>query len=168
MLVKTKFPAPYRSLLFCVLFLSWVTGSGFYILSNWFTVEGDFGLEKHPWQFPVLMVHGASAFLMMIVFGALLIPHFISSWKMNRMRILGSILFASISFQIFTAYLLYYLANEEWRLWVSNSHALVGFILPFQLMLHIFLGIYLRRKRRLYILKVWFFSGFKKETNKIL
>lgn len=153
MLVKTKFPAPYRTILFTVLFLSWTTGTAFYVLSHWFNVEGDFGIEKHPWQFPVLMVHGASAFLMMIAFGAFLVPHFISSWKMNRMRILGSVLFTSVSFQILTAYLLYYLANEDWRLWASNSHALVGFILPFQLIFHIFYGIYLRKKKRVFIKK---------------
>ncbi len=100
-------------------------------------VEGDYGLVKHPWQFPVLQTHGAAAFLMMVSFGFVLGSHLPRSWKTKKKRKTGLLLIALPSFLIISAYLLYYLSDEKVRDWVEYAHLAVGFMLPFILALHI-------------------------------
>lgn len=139
--ITFKIPFNFRVALFSLLTASWVSGVVFYILHRWFVIEGEFGPEKHSWQQPVLMIHGASAFLMMICYGALLFAHVPSSWKLNRLRYLGISLVVAFAFQIITAYLLYYLSNEDVREIVANMHAFNGLLIPFLLTTHIVVGI---------------------------
>lgn len=139
--ITFKIPQKIQKLLFTLVGTSWFTGILFFVLKTWFIVEGEFGPEKHPWQFPTLMIHAASAFLIMILYGALLITHVPSSWKLNRMRVLGISLITVVAFQIISAYLLYYLANEQIRDIVEYLHLGAGFTLPFILTAHIIIGV---------------------------
>jgi len=143
--ITVIFPKLYRNGLFTVLAASWTTGIIFFILSRYITVPGDFGPEKHPWQYPVLQIHGAAAFFMMMAFGSIIATHIPMTWKLQRLRKLGLTMAAAIGLQIVSAYFLYYLANEDWRAWVANSHAALGVSLPLLLASHIVVG---RRSRR--------------------
>ncbi|OUR71845.1 hypothetical protein A9Q78_08495 [Methylophaga sp. 41_12_T18] len=147
-MIKAKFSNFYRRTLYALFTVSWVTGTAFFSLSRWFMVEGDFGPEKHPWQFPVLMAHGASAFLVMFFFGFIMASHVPITWKLKQIRTIGIILVSCVAFQMLSAYLLYYLANEEIRDVVANLHALIGFLLPLVLTIHIIHALRLRRKAK--------------------
>ena len=147
-MIKAKFSNFYRRTLYALFTVSWVTGTAFFSLSRWFMVEGDFGPEKHPWQFPVLMAHGASAFLVMFFFGFIMASHVPITWKLKQIRTIGIILVSCVVFQMISAYLLYYLANEEIRDVVANLHALIGFLLPVVLTIHIIHALRIRRKAK--------------------
>lgn len=136
-MVKVKISKPYKRWLYGLLTLSWASGVTFFILHTWFMVEGDYGLVKHPWQFPALQIHGAAAFLMMISFGFLLGTHVSYGWKVKPKRKLGITLVSIISFQIITAYILYYIAQDNPRIIVAYAHLAVGFTFPIVLSLHI-------------------------------
>jgi hypothetical protein len=136
-MVKVKIPKPYRRWLYGLLALSWISGVTFFVLHTWFMVEGDYGLVKHPWQFPALQIHGAAAFFMMISFGFLLGSHVPHSWKQKPKRKLGIALVAIASFQIITAYILYYIAQDDPRLIIAYMHLAVGFMFPIILLLHV-------------------------------
>lgn len=133
--------------LFAVLSTSWCTGITFFVLNRWFVVEGDFGPEKHPWQFNVLKIHGAAAFLMMIVFGCLLAAHVPAGWRTKRLRVQGITLVSAQGFLIVSAYLLYYIGGEEFRTLVGYAHASVGFVFPFLLIWHLMSGRFRRRPK---------------------
>lgn len=133
-------PTVYRRTLFFALAVSLVTGTTFFIMNNWFVVEGDFGPEKHPWQYPMLKIHGASAFMMMIFFGSLLVTHIPAGWRTKRLRVLGLSLLSVIGFQIITAWLLYYLSNEVVRGWITYGHLAAGWLIPCLLSFHIWKG----------------------------
>lgn len=138
--VKVKLSPWFKRVIYVGLSISWLSGTLFFIMNNWVTVEGDFGPEKHPLQFKILMTHGAAAFLMLMVFGSMLSNHIPMSWKTQRLRKIGISLTTFITVQTITAYLLYYLANEQWRGITAWVHLAVGLSLPFLLWLHIFLG----------------------------
>ncbi|MEM1205863.1 MAG: hypothetical protein AAGN66_21715 [Acidobacteriota bacterium] len=133
-------PRLQRLGLFGLFLLSWLSGVAFFALDRWVTVEGDFGPEKHPWQFDVLKAHGAAAFLMMIVFGWLLSSHVGAGWRVRRMRPVGAALVGMVAFQIVSAYFLYYLGSDVLRRWTSNIHAAVGFLVPAMLVAHLVQG----------------------------
>ncbi|MEM8960485.1 MAG: hypothetical protein AAGD38_03330 [Acidobacteriota bacterium] len=137
-----------RITLFVLVVLSWVSGVGFFVLDSWITVEGDFGPEKHPWQFSVLKIHGAVAFLLMIAFGHLLASHVPPGWRVRTMRPLGIALLVGNVILIVTAYLLYYLGDESLRLATSYTHTVVGVLFPLLLIAHLAQRSRMRRKRR--------------------
>ncbi len=136
-----------RSLIALFLF-SWLSGIAFFSLDRWGAVEGEFGPEKHPWQFTVLKSHGAAAFLMMINFGFLLAAHVPKGWRVRDMRPLGLVLVLAVSISISTAYLLYYLGDEGLRQVTRTIHISVGFCLPFLLLAHLRQGLRRRNMRR--------------------
>ncbi|MEM7019498.1 MAG: hypothetical protein AAF512_19445 [Pseudomonadota bacterium] len=138
--IRAKIPKTYQRILFSALALSWCSGVCFFVLSTWFMVEGEFGPEKHPWQYPSLMVHGGAAFLMIFCYGALLASHVTSAWPLKRSRITGLSIAIAVGLQIITAYLLYYLASESLRVWTVNVHLTVGFCLPLLLVFHLVAG----------------------------
>lgn len=140
--VTVKFPWKYKTVLFGVLVVSWVSGLTFYVLARMIRVEGEFGLEQHPLQYPVLQVHGAAAFLMMISYGYLLASHVRASWKTKKNRTFGILLIACHGGTIVTGYLLYYLSGEglAYKNLVSYAHFTIGFMYPFLLVSHMSKG----------------------------
>ncbi len=147
--ITLRIPLSFRLFLFATLTTSWVSGVVFFILNTWFIVEGEFGPEKHPWQQPALMLHGAAAFLMMIIYGGLLFSHIASGLALAKWRYLGMTLCSAFAFQIITAYALYYLAAENIRTIIAYLHAAVGFLIPFLLTAHIIRGIQNRRRYKI-------------------
>ncbi|PHR92578.1 MAG: hypothetical protein COA69_07000 [Robiginitomaculum sp.] len=136
-----KIPLNTRLILFVTLATSWFTGFGFFLLDTFFQIEGEFGVEKHPFQNTALTLHGAAAFLMMIWFGGLVATHVPMGWRTKRLRFWGLSLITGLCLQIFTAYCLYYLANELARDVVKWVHLGIGLILPAILTGHILAGI---------------------------
>ena len=135
-------------MLFALVLTSWVSGVVFFVLDRWFLIEGEFGLEKHPWRLGFLKAHGASAFLMMVAFGFLLASHVSVAWPVRRMRPLGVALVSSLSLLMLSAYGLYYLGDENLRPIVTYAHAATGACLPFLLAAHLIQGQKRRWRRR--------------------
>lgn len=139
-LIKHKIPTVYRRTLYSILALGWLSGIGFFIFNNYLTVDGDFGPEKHPWQFPLLKIHGAVAFAMMISYGALLTSHLPAGWKRGRGKKLGLSLITLVAVQILSAYSLYYMTDEVVRGYIVYLHLVSGGLLPVVLSTHVILG----------------------------
>lgn len=144
--IDVRMPLMFRRWLYFLLALSWLSGIGFFILNRFVMIEGDFGPQRHPLQFPVLMVHGASAFLVMISYGSVLINHVGATWRLKRLRGFGIALVSVLVFQFISAYLLYYLSSDDVRGVVANMHALVGLTFPVVLTTHIVTGLRERRQ----------------------
>lgn len=139
-MIRMKMPDWFRHLLYGVFCMSLFSGIGFFILNTWVSVEGDFGPEKHPVQFPLLKVHGFAAFAMLMSYGAVLGAHVPMSWRSGRLRGIGLTLCAIIAVQVLSAWMLYYLSDDGLRGWVSWLHLGVGCSLPVLLLTHILQG----------------------------
>lgn len=137
-MVKVKVAKYYKIWVFSAFAAAWLSGIIFFVLKTWFVVDGEFGLIKHPLQFPALQVHGAAAFVMMVTFGYFLGTHIQHAWKVKPRRILGISLVVMTAFLIMTAYLLYYIAQDAFRTFVGYAHLSVGTALPFILIAHVF------------------------------
>ncbi|MFT4718216.1 MAG: hypothetical protein ACI9IL_000547 [Rickettsiales bacterium] len=129
----------YKKCFFLVLSTSWITGLTFFILSEFFIINGEFGAESHPWQFPILKIHGASSFFIMVIFGYFLSAHVKKNWhSKNKKPLLGIVLLLMPILSMITAYTLYYISSDSFRNIVGYIHLFIGFLLPFILIAHIF------------------------------
>jgi hypothetical protein len=100
-------------------------------------VEGDFGPESHFLQYPMLQLHGFSAFLMLMALGTIFTSHIPKTWYQRRAKKSGIALMTFVIFSMLSAYSLYYLVGEDWHALLGNSHAVVGLLLPTLLFFHI-------------------------------
>jgi len=73
-----------------------------------------------------LRVHGASAMLALVAFGALLQAHILRGLRQFRNRTTGIVLFASVVALTVTGWGLYYLGDEVAREWTSDLHMAAG------------------------------------------
>lgn len=139
-MIRMHMPKALRRGLYAVLALAWTSGIVYFVLSRWMQVEGEFGPQKHPWQFPVLKIHGALAFLMLMAIGAMLTNHVPATWRTHRSRGFGLSLVVVLSLMVVSAWCLYYAADETWRPILGNVHAALGLSLPAWLAIHIWRG----------------------------
>lgn len=95
----------------------------------------------------LLVIHGASAFLSLMLFGALMPQHIRLAWHTNRNRISGSLMSAIATVIILTGLGLYY-AGEDYRDPIKWTHLIVGLVSVIALVLHIWFG---RRSNKTHI-----------------
>jgi MFS family permease len=138
--ISAQISQNYRYFFYAMLSLSFITGSGFWLLKTFAIQEGDFGPESHFLQYPFLQFHGLSAFVMLMSLGAIFASHVPKNWRYQRGKITGITILSAVSFSILTAYSLYYLVSEDWHTLLANSHAIMGLILPVILFIHIVLA----------------------------
>lgn len=138
-MVKMKIKKSIKNILYICLSSSLITGLLFFIFNEWIVVEGEFGPVKHPYQHRILIFHGLSAFILMMILGSIFTNHIPLGWKTKKLKKAGMILASFASIQIITAFLLYYMSGEA-RDYVKYLHLIIGTLLPFALIFHIVLG----------------------------
>lgn len=105
------------------------------------------GVNGETWQqvaVYLLMLHGGTAMVTLLLLGALIPVHLVRAWRRGNNLVMGSVMVALNAILIVTAFGLYYLGSEAVRPWMSWVHLAFGVLLPGLLALHIFLG---RRQR---------------------
>ena len=118
-----------------------LTGAGWLVADWQKDISGD-----EIWQQSIaylLMVHGGTAMVALLLLGALIPVHLIRAWRRRKNRISGSAMVTFNAILIGTAFGLYYLGSETLRPWISWIHIAAGFSLAVLFPLHIYWG---RRK----------------------
>ena len=135
--IGVRLPRLIKNLLYGFFAFSLVTGFTFFILNQFIIIEGPFGPQKHPSQKYFLMAHGASAFIIMTLFGMMLASHVPKTWPLKKNKITGMMLVIIVSLQMITAYCLYYLVLGEYRIFLIYTHLITGIALPVALIGHL-------------------------------
>jgi hypothetical protein len=123
---------------FAVLFL---TGAG-WLVADWQRDIDDIWART---AVTMLMVHGGTAMVTLLLLGALIPVHLLNVWRSRRNRISGSAMVTLNAVLIVTAFGLYYLGSELVRPWMSWIHMTCGVFVALLLPLHVVLG---RREMR--------------------
>jgi len=87
-----------------------------------------------------MKIHGAAAFVFLLVFGSLLYQHVPAGWAHEKQRGSGGGLIALCGTLILSGWGLYYFGNEDLRRWTSGLHSYLGLALPILITLHVWLG----------------------------
>ena len=93
----------------------------------------------------LLMAHGGTAMVTLLLLGALIPVHMLRSWRSGNNLVTGSVMVTLNTLLVVTAFGLYYLGSETVRPWMSWIHIVAGFCVPVLFTLHVFLG---RRRPR--------------------
>ena len=97
---------------------------------------------------PVLIrVHGAAAFVFLVVLGTVLAVHAQRAWKAEVNHRSGLMLGGWFGVQAVTGYGLLYLAVAQVRDWTGTVHVTLGLLAPVMLTVHVVRGRILVRRR---------------------
>lgn len=88
----------------------------------------------------LLMLHGAAAMVMLVLFGSLMPFHVRIGWHRKRNRPTGIVMLTANAALIVTAFGLYYAGAEPVRESASTLHTAVGLALPALVTLHVIVG----------------------------
>jgi cyanate permease len=88
----------------------------------------------------LLMLHGGTAMLALLLLGALAPLHIGRGWRSDRNRVTGSAMVTVNAVLIITAFGLYYLGSDAVRPWTSRVHYGIGLALPILLLVHVLRG----------------------------
>ena len=105
--------------------------------------------ENEIWQesaATLLMIHGGTAMVTLMLLGALVPVHVGRAWRARKNRATGMIMAVCNAVLIVTAFGLYYLASEALRPWASDIHLAFGLALPVMMLVHVQVG---RKQRKL-------------------
>ncbi|WP_051946218.1 hypothetical protein [Verrucomicrobium sp. BvORR106] len=138
--IALHFPKVWKAALYLFFALSWLSGTGWFALHRWVTVEGEFGPQPSSWEGPLLKLHGGAAMMMMVYYGYLLASHIPVGFRSGRSRVTGLFLAISLGFMIVTAYGLYYIGDEDVRGVIAWAHLCTGVLIPLVLIIHVWLG----------------------------
>jgi cyanate permease len=99
--------------------------------------EEEIWQESAAW---LIMLHGGTAMLTLMLLGALVPVHIGRAWRARKNRATGIVMAACNAVLIVTAFGLYYLASETLRPWASDIHIAFGLSLPVLLLVHVKTG----------------------------
>ena len=128
----------FRFAIYAAFAILLLTGAGWLVADRQKDISSD-----EFWQQSVaylLMVHGGTAMVTLLLLGALIPVHMIRAWRSRRNRVSGSAMATFNAILIVTAFGLYYLGSETLRPWMSWIHIAAGFSLSLLFPLHIFWG----------------------------
>ncbi|MDZ4815270.1 MAG: hypothetical protein SGI71_03280 [Verrucomicrobiota bacterium] len=100
------------------------------------------GMEElpHPSEPLALQIHGAAAYLVLVILGTLIPIHIKRAWTIRKNVPTGLLVILLNIVLILTGLGLYYFANEALRNFTSQSHLISGLLYLPLLAVHIYLG----------------------------
>jgi hypothetical protein len=116
-----------------LIFLLCAVSGVLYLLAHEFEIA-PFTIKNHS----ILIAHGVTAYLFVLLFGAVMPVHIKSGWKTKRNRISGSLMLAVMGLLIISGLILYYgVDTRDAALWV---HWVIGCGLVLLFPAHYLLG----------------------------
>jgi hypothetical protein len=122
-------PLPLRVTIHSAFAVLWLTGAVIFMLRHFFAVATDFGSAPHPWQPPLLLVHGVVAVAVTFLFGWIVAEHVSEAWRRGPERSSGLWLLVIIPLLIVTGFAAFFLVADRQRSINATIHEMLGLLL---------------------------------------
>jgi hypothetical protein len=106
--------------------LLWLSGALWLLLDQFFARRGEFGITPHPFQAPLLLVHGVLAILSMYLFGWIAARHVSRWWRTRQRRLSGSALTATLTVLGLSGFALFFLVGDTSQHFAALLHDAAG------------------------------------------
>jgi hypothetical protein len=138
MLPFWRLDPPFRFAIYSAFAVLFVTGAAWLVADQ--LKETSRGEIWQQAAATLLMIHGGTAMLTLMLLGALFPLHIGRAWRARKNRATGIIMLAFNAVLIATAFGLYYVGSETLRPWASDLHIGFGLAMPLLLLVHIKTG----------------------------
>jgi hypothetical protein len=128
----------FRAALYAVFSVLFLTGIAWLAADR---LKGGSGSDIWSATAPMLlMVHGGAGMLALMLLGALVPVHLSPAWRRGKNRLMGVAVGTLTALLIVTAYGLYYIGSDTFRIWTSDLHIGLGLAFPALLIAHVATG----------------------------
>ena len=138
MLPDWRLDPPFRFAIYSAFAVLFASGAAWLVASQLKeSPEGEIWQESAA---TLLMLHGGTAMLTLMLLGALVPGHIGRAWRAGKNRGTGIVMLAFNAVLIVTAFGLYYLSSETLRPWASGLHIAFGLAMPLLFLAHVKTG----------------------------
>jgi hypothetical protein len=106
----------------------WLSGCGWLVLHQFFATPTDFGEARHPWEPPLLLIHGVLSLFTTYLFGWIMARHAADAWVMHKRRISGSLLTTLLVILAVSGFALFFLSDDAWQTRSAQVHEVIGLV----------------------------------------
>ena len=107
----------------------WLTGCASLVLHTYFETPDEFGAARHPWEPPLLWVHGALGIALAYVIGWIMARHASEAWRQKKRRISGGLLTCVTAVLSISGFMLFFVTSDAWQLQSARVHQVVGLLI---------------------------------------
>jgi hypothetical protein len=118
-----------RGWVYLIMGALWLSGCIWLCLDQFFTVRGPFGKTPHPWQAPLVLLHGVIAISSMYLLGWISARHATHSWIRRQRRISGGVLSSFLTVLIVSGFALFFVSDDQWQRIAAVIHEVSGLAL---------------------------------------
>ncbi len=119
-------PASQRFWIFLILGTLWLSGCAWLCLDQFFASRGPFGKTPHPWEGPIVLLHGVIAVASMYLLGWISAQHVSHWWHKRLRRISGSFLCAFLGILVISGFALFFISDDGWQHLAAVIHEISG------------------------------------------
>jgi hypothetical protein len=119
-------PGRQRSAIYLILGVLWLSGCLWLLLDQFFARPGPFGPTPHPWQPPLLLLHGVVAIAGMYLLGWVSARHVVRWWPGRLRRGSGATLATFLVLLAVSGFALFFVSEDRWQRVAALSHDGLG------------------------------------------
>ncbi|MFO1312341.1 MAG: hypothetical protein U1F41_09785 [Burkholderiales bacterium] len=135
--IHNRLPRPLRRTNYTLTAILVLTGAAWLALAYLAAPAGEPTPAPHPWNGPLLAIHGVAAYAAMLAYALVGHAHLRAGWRQPTLRPVAAVLVVAILLLAVTGLALYYAAADLTRAWAQWTHIAAGVAMPVALALHI-------------------------------
>jgi hypothetical protein len=115
-----------RSWVYLLLGVLWASGVVWLCLDQFFSTRGPFGKTPHPWEQPIVLLHGIVAVAAMYLLGWISAQHVSHWWARRLRRVSGTLLCAFLGVLVVSGFALFFVSDDRWQRIAAVLHEISG------------------------------------------
>jgi hypothetical protein len=133
---RNRMPASMRIAIYLVMGGLWLSGGVWLLLQYCFRNSGEFGLQPHPLQPSVLLVHGMLAVAGTWLLGWISRGHALEGWRQQQRRPSGGGLWLLCALLVSSGFALFYITSDTVHDVTAGAHEVFGAVVTIPTMVH--------------------------------
>ena len=121
-----RMPTRQRAAVYLILGVLWGSGCLWLLLDEFFARPGQFGTTPHPWEPPILLVHGIVAIGGMYLLGWVSARHVLRWWPGRLRRLSGATLAVFLALLVVSGFALFFSSDDRWLHGAALMHDALG------------------------------------------
>jgi hypothetical protein len=115
-----------RGWVYLLLGVLWLSGVVWLCLDQFFSTRGPFGKTPHPWEQPIVLLHGIIAIASMYLLGWISAQHVSHWWSKRLRRVTGALLCTFLGVLIVSGFALFFISDDHWQRIAAVIHEISG------------------------------------------
>jgi hypothetical protein len=133
---RNRMPASMRNIIYVVVGGLWLSGGAWLLLQYFFRSSGEFGLQPHPLQPSLLLMHGVLAVAGTWLLGWISHGHALEGWRQQQRRFSGGGLWLLCALLVISGFALFFVTADAAQTLTTSTHEVLGVVVTIPALVH--------------------------------